>query len=40
MACEICLKNRKTVYVRNYPTETGKLMCINCIVDKVEYALI
>ena len=40
MACEICLKNRKTVYVRNYPTETGKLMCINCIVDKVEYAVI
>ena len=40
MACEICLKNRRTVYVRNYPTDTGKLMCINCLVENVEYALI
>ena len=40
MTCEICLKNKKTVHVRNYPTDTGKLMCIDCLVENVEYAVI
>jgi len=40
MACEVCQKPGKTIHVRNYPTDMGKLMCINCIVDNVEYALI
>ena len=40
MTCEICQKQGKTVHVKNSPADIGKYICINCIVDKVEYGLI
>ena len=38
--CEVCQKPGKTIHVRNYPTDTGKLICIDCLVENVEYAVI
>jgi hypothetical protein len=39
MTCEICYKEievRKLIYVRN----VKKLLCLECFIEKVEYAVI